>query len=61
MTVAKNKILGGDKIIWIVYILFIFISIVEVFASMGRKVGGASFVPTLGFHCLWLFIGLAVR
>ena len=57
MTVAKNKILGGDKIIWIVYILFIFISIVEVFASMGRKVGGASFVPTLGFHCLWLFIG----
>ena len=57
MKIVRSKILQGDKIIWSVYILFIFISIVEVFSSMGKEVASGSFVPMLRRHCLWLLIG----
>ena len=60
MKIIKSKILQGDKIIWSVYILFIFISIVEVFSSMSKMVidtSDGSYMPMLVKHCMLLLTG----
>ena len=42
---AKRFKIGGDKVVWIVYILLMLISLLEVYSSMGKavydKMGGA--------------------
>jgi cell division protein FtsW len=57
MPEIKNKILRGDKVIWRVYFLFIFISIVEVFSAMGKEIAGGSFLPFFLRHFVWLVFG----
>ena len=66
----KNKVnlkIKGDKIIWIVYLLFMLVSLVLVFSSMGKTVyenqGGNIFgmfrkhffILTFGFFVTYVF------
>ncbi len=57
MSNAKNKILRGDRVIWRVYFLFIFISIVEVFSAMGKEIAGGNFLAFFLKHFIWLALG----
>lgn len=61
ITINEKYRLKGDKVIWIVYILFILISLVEVFSSMGKTVqenrGGN--VSSMFFkHSFMLLLGI---
>ena len=53
----------GDKVIWIIYILFILISLVEVFSSMGKTVyekQGGAITPMFFKHFFLLLSGIAI-
>lgn len=62
-TLNEKYKVKGDRVIWIIYILFILISLMEVFSSMGKTVyekqGGA--IATMFFkHFLILLLGIVV-
>ncbi|MDO5759610.1 MAG: FtsW/RodA/SpoVE family cell cycle protein [Bacteroidota bacterium] len=63
ITVNEKYRIKGDKVIWIIYILFILISLVEVFSSMGKTVKesrGGDVTSMFFKHFLMLSLGIGV-
>ena len=57
-----NRIFRGDKVVWIVFLLLLLVSVVEVFsaASMLTYVGNRSYLWAIREHSVNLLLGLVV-
>ena len=54
-----NRIFRGDKVVWIVFMLLLLISVVEVFsaASMLTYIGERSYLWAIRSHSVFLLMG----
>ncbi|MCH3923983.1 MAG: FtsW/RodA/SpoVE family cell cycle protein [Bacteroidales bacterium] len=63
MTIKEKYKVKGDKVVWIIYILFMLISLIEVFSSMGKTVydkEGGDIARMFVKHITILITGLGI-